>query len=696
MEMVLDDDIIVLTKVDITSTNEPGETDDSDDDSRDELWQIYKDESDLELDYDDEMFDDLLDEEDFIDDRPESELSEHSDNSASRSEDDKEQDLEYDSESEAEDNAGESASESQGQNDDETDNEDGTMESERQNAGESDTENESERKNGNNNEQESDSDDEPIHVSPRKKPRVDLFKEDSSDSSNDDDVRRNNSLSPDSRDSSSGSEVKDSSGSEEDQSSGSEEEEALGSKENNGYCHPNPFGWKKISKTKKVPKNLQHQQPPPQHVNKFGVYLLPKINNKLVKESILILFSQDSKKVIESLFPFFNRLTSLRYHGRIGREGIKGICRQMTKKKFCDLIKRKRVRDGFTRLNILYANARHLECRKSKSRLEKPIRKFLIHLIDQWFPLGIPQSRHLDRAINLLKCLMQKIANRKKPSLKYSNKFYALIPHQGDERRRARFVTVEQCQNKIDYVNKMKLAINCLTEAEDQRDTNPLDYFIENWLSVELDVLSTDDAVFGTFKKVVQNTQHKNTSRRFAVANIFKVKNLDSETNDAFSSNNVQNHRYLFHFSFASNLPCILREGLHSAPSHIHCINRFLGDGIYFWDAVANAGLNYRSLNTVYILVCRVALGNTQQVSQQYLNHGQTLDWQDNANSIYCLGEMFSTSRDAEETINGIKIYCGQLGERMSYDRGYSLYNEYVVRNKQQVSVDYILKLEKD
>lgn len=171
---------------------------------------------------------------------------------------------------------------------------------------------------------------------------------------------------------------------------------------------------------------------------------------------------------------------------------------------------------------------------------------------------------------------------------------------------------------------------------------------------------------------------------------------MNRKTNGDFSTLITSNHRYLFHFTFASNLPCILREGLVPAPSHIYSVNRFLGEGIYFWDAIANAGLNYKSLNTVYILACRVALGNAKQVEQQYLNHDQILDWDDGFDSIYCLGQKFTSSRDAEEDLNGAKIYCGQLGERKTGDYGYSLYNEYVIRNKQQVSVEYIIKLVKE
>lgn len=88
-EFVLDDDeVIVLTNVDIGTSNQD-EADDSDAESLNEFYQYV---SDLDLSDDDECEMD-----DFIDDRPESELSENSDNASGQdSEEDEEEDKEYD------------------------------------------------------------------------------------------------------------------------------------------------------------------------------------------------------------------------------------------------------------------------------------------------------------------------------------------------------------------------------------------------------------------------------------------------------------------------------------------------------------------------------------------------------------------------------------------------------------------------
>lgn len=391
------------------------------------------------------------------------------------------------------------------------------------------------------------------------------------------------------------------------------------------------------------------------------------------------------------------RRTRLQYHGRIGMPGIKGYCRpNVTKKQFCNLISRKRVRDGFTRLNLLFVNARHLEHRKAEStQIPKAVRKLLIHLIDQWFPIGIPHEIHLNRAVDLLEIMLRKIEIGKIPSLKHSNKFYELIPHQGDSMRRPRFKTAELCASKIDYVKRMKSAIDCFEKAQQYVNENPLEYFLENWLEIDMRMVEPNEHAHETLSRVIANTQHPNSPRQFDVTNIFQVENLPRKQSNDFETTVTENHRYLFHFTFASNLLCILREGLLAAPTHIHSVNRFLGDGIYFWDAIANAGLNYKSLNIVYVLVCRVALGKQQEVEQQYLQNGEQFEWDADSDSIFCLGKQYKSSRDADFDLNGAKIYGGQLEEKTynPVDR-YSLYNEYVVRHPNQVKIEYIAKLE--
>lgn len=204
----------------------------------------------------------------------------------------------------------------------------------------------------------------------------------------------------------------------------------------------------------------------------------------------------------------------------------------------------------------------------------------------------------------------------------------------------------------------MHSAVGCFAKSQErsQANQNPLDYFLFEWLQIDLRVLEQTENPYKILKDVVEKTQHSNSSRRFSITNVFEIENLPRKEVTEFTTDITQNHRYLFHFTFASNIACILREGLLNAPAHIHSVNRFLGDGIYFWDAIANAGLNYKSLNIVYVLVCRVALGTVQEVEQQYLDNGQQLAWNNDSNSIFCPGKQYMSSRDDERDLNGAKI----------------------------------------
>lgn len=85
-----------------------------------------------------------------------------------------------------------------------------------------------------------------------------------------------------------------------------------------------------------------------------------------------------------------------------------------------------------------------------------------------------------------------------------------------------------------------------------------------------------------------------------------------------------------------------------------------------------------------------------QEVEQPYLDTNQQLQWNEKSDSIFCPGKQFTSSRDDQCDLNDVKIYCGQMTERTGIhlsDR-YALYNEYMVRNENQVQIEYLLKLE--
>lgn len=156
--------VIVLTKVNIRSSNPAGETDQSDDDdTEDELRQFYIPDSQLS--------DIESDIEDFIDDRPEEDLSEHS--GASEDEELEEEGIEYDSDRGSENNGSEDESES-------VNNE----------TNQNETENDNEIKPNSSNDNDDDDDEDEVITSPRKKAKLNVLRDDDTSESSSDEASR--------------------------------------------------------------------------------------------------------------------------------------------------------------------------------------------------------------------------------------------------------------------------------------------------------------------------------------------------------------------------------------------------------------------------------------------------------------------------------------------------------------------------
>lgn len=153
--------------MDIRANNREGETDESDDDTENDFAPFYHVEDVEDISESDD---------EFIDDRPESQLTEESDNA----EDEQTEDKEYDSDPEDENQ--------ESGNEDKSDSEPESI-----NENESDIENESENLNGNKrNILDDGEDDEEIIKSPNKKAKLNVIRDDTSESSDEEGIQGRN------------------------------------------------------------------------------------------------------------------------------------------------------------------------------------------------------------------------------------------------------------------------------------------------------------------------------------------------------------------------------------------------------------------------------------------------------------------------------------------------------------------------
>lgn len=349
--------------------------------------------------------------------------------------------------------------------------------------------------------------------------------------------------------------------------------------------------------------------------------------------------------------------------------------------------------DEYSMQTMDYVNTSHFILGCPESNLPDAVKDLLIGFIDEAFPLGIPQMKALIEAEELIETNMARISNGEKCEEGSSKAFYELIPFKGNYRRRCVLDNLVACNRQLTFVGKLQLNLTALLQAKElNTKMNPMDNYLSNWLNVGITLVDHASDEFRDFGCVVKNTQHPNGSRRFRLSEVFKV-----DTKHPFTTD-TENHRYLFHYSFPSNMLGILREGLLVAPEHIHSVNRFLGKGIYFWCSIASPVLRYSSIDTFYFLVCRVALGQVKTL--KYSQNEDDIVQLDGNDSGMQSGIAYTDVRKNEMKINNVPIFCGQMEDEDmdnwgEFAPGWGSYDKYIVPNENQCKIDYILKLDR-
>lgn len=404
------------------------------------------------------------------------------------------------------------------------------------------------------------------------------------------------------------------------------------------------------------------------------------------------------------------RFLLVRLHGAIGLQPFDNVTfTSLMDEDAMDYFVDDDIESGYHRMSIEYANADHYVHGRPASELPMPVQNLLKYLLNEFMPLGILSHKEIRGAEEMLDKIRERIRIAEEDSTddednsleedeglaEMSNKFYQMIPHVGGDKRRPIIQTEDICEAKEQFLRRFKSALNCLLGWK-RSVINPLDYLCEKWFGTEFKPLEFDSDEFKLLNDCMQRTQHLNDCVRFNVDNIFEV--IDSEANNN-SESDIGNHRYLFHTTYANNLFGILKEGLLVAPQHVHSVNRFLGKGIYFWDSAAAALKIFRSdrFSEGVILVCRVAQGTVQEVPfMPFLKYGEEYPWTDGFDSLSLKGRKHFETKFKERILNGCNMYFGKLGRRsIDDDAKYDLYNRYLVKNEDQVRIDYLIKVRK-
>lgn len=355
------------------------------------------------------------------------------------------------------------------------------------------------------------------------------------------------------------------------------------------------------------------------------------------------------------------------------------------------------------RLSTTHMNARHFIHGQPESALPGAVQNLLLFLLDAVMPLGIPNFDQLNDANKVLQMIeyhlrmgngsdIQNISNSDIQNL--SNSFYSMVPHSGVSDRRQLIDNEKWLKMKKLMVAHLRSVLESLYAGLACNNLNPIDYFCSYWLKTELRPIDRSSDEFTMINTFINNTQHADDAARWQISEIFEV---ESQASNNFNSN-LENHRYLIHSTYPDNILGILRNGLVANPGHVHSFNRYLGDGIYFWDAagIALEKFKHETIQTAILPLCRVAFGkgiifgpNESFNQNDYLH----LRAEGKMDSVISKAAVYPEFFEAIEW-NGASIPTGTFLSRNGSSQQHQ-YNRYMVFDAQQVKVEYILRLEK-
>lgn len=347
--------------------------------------------------------------------------------------------------------------------------------------------------------------------------------------------------------------------------------------------------------------------------------------------------------------------------------------------------------EHFQQQHIKFINAKHLNFNRPESHLPIPVRRLLMFLLDEYMPTGILHIDQINSAEDILNEIHQNLLRNQAVQRNLSKAFYELIPQNGDCRRLEIITTPRLYRNKIEVVSSLRSAVESIYAAL-ETENNPIDYFKRYWLRTEFRRIEPESEEFQILSRCMTATQHPNEPV-LPIRYAFKV----TSAADIEFARDMENQRLLIHFTYPCNILGILRDGLQVAPRHVFSRNRFLGQGIYFWDCASMALEGFRNFprKKLVLLVCRVALGNLQRVPHMYLDGDEVLEVPNDTNSLVCEGHRFSQVADKTIDLNGAKICCGQV-DKIFGAKSFDDYNKYMILRKNQVKIEYILQFERN
>lgn len=294
--------------------------------------------------------------------------------------------------------------------------------------------------------------------------------------------------------------------------------------------------------------------------------------------------------------------------------------------------------------------------------------------------------------------LKKKGGNKSSTILESTNDFFRAIPHDfGFQDMRANVISTEaKVQEKVellDTLSNIKIAKNMLEEApaDTSGKTNAIDSHYKK-LGADIkgiDLASKEGEMINKYLTTTTTAQMK-AGTNIKILNIFSI----GKPEETSSFNNaLDNKLLLMHGSRMSNFASLLSQGLQVPPPESPTTGFMFGKGIYFTDTFSRAFNQcyiHLSNDVGYLLLCEVALGQSHKMFHSDYSVTLPADKQ----SIMACGRVGPDVTKRETIEEKLAVPYGPIkdtGEKNTMVQ----FNEYIVFNKNQIKIRYLVKFKK-
>ncbi|CAF4352319.1 unnamed protein product, partial [Rotaria sp. Silwood2] len=286
------------------------------------------------------------------------------------------------------------------------------------------------------------------------------------------------------------------------------------------------------------------------------------------------------------------------------------------------------------------------------------------------------------------KCLLDSIC-------KLTNEYYTIIPLQGYGNERLPIIDSEQAvkaqEQKLDDIIELELSYKILLAAQaNLNHISPLDYLYKS-INCQFEAMNQYDIDSQFILRYIWTS-----ASTINVEQIFKIARPNDD--ERLFQQNLENHYLLWHGTNICNLISILTRGLLVGPLCATATGSLFGKGIYTADAFAKrlgycSGVRQDGGERCFMLLCEVALGNSQEVGNHDVDLNHPLDVKIHQ-SRKANGRKIPDPRYTVCRQYGVQIPLGQLINCTDPKHGYHRcdYNEYIVFDESQIALRYLVQ----